>query len=372
MNRPPRILLISSDEFSGVRPALMAAFQRAGCDVVYVRQSLRELGYRRYWHLMRMTLDALLQYGGSARAMMERTRSAFIARSRACKAIVDRHPDTDVVLLIAANYNNYWGDNRPSAKQFVIYTDHMNLISKALPDHGFALEERRTAPQWNELEGEILRAQDHVFVMGSHVKTAITSAYGISEARISAVGAGPGLDLDIERDGGLRDYTSRRILFVGKLAEKKGLGVLIKALPRVRAVFPDTELHTVAGRHASGPGIVLHEQLPATELKELFYRSTIFAMPAFKEPLGLVFLEAMWSKLACISTTTGPMPELIMDGDNGYLVERGDHEALADRIIALLSDPERTRRMGERGYERAKEYWHWDLVAQRMLRVLQR
>jgi hypothetical protein len=139
MNRPPRILLISSDEFSGVRPALMAAFQRAGCDVVYVRQSLRELGYRRYWHLMRMTLDALLQYGGSARAMMERTRSAFIARSRACKAIVDRHPDTDVVLLIAANYNNYWGDNRPSAKQFVIYTNYMNLISKALPDHGFAL-----------------------------------------------------------------------------------------------------------------------------------------------------------------------------------------------------------------------------------------
>jgi len=349
----------------------MAAFQRAGCDVVFVRQSLRELGYCRYWYLMRMILSALFQYGGRARNMLERTRSAFIARSRVCKAIVDQHPDADVVLLIAANCNNYWGDDRPSGKRFVIYTDHMNLISKALPDHGFALEERKTAPEWNELERRILQSQDHIFVMGSHVKAAIASAYGIPAAKITAVGAGPGLDLDVERDGGMKDHANHGILFVGKLAEKKGLGVLIKALPKVRAVFPDAELHVVTPVRTSGPGVVFHGSLSTPELKALFYRSTVFAMPAFKEPLGLVFLEAMWSKLACIGTTTGSMPELITDGDSGYLVECGDHEALADRIIALLRDPERTRLMGERGYQRAKEYWHWDLVVQRMLRVLE-
>jgi glycosyltransferase involved in cell wall biosynthesis len=81
-------------------------------------------------------------------------------------------------------------------------------------------------------------------------------------------------------------------------------------------------------------------------------------MSSSQKCLRPVFLEAMWSKFACIGTTTGAMPELITGGNTGYLVECGDHEALAGRIIALLSDPERTIRLGKRGYQRTKEYWH--------------
>jgi glycosyltransferase involved in cell wall biosynthesis len=371
VNRPD-ILLISTDEFSGVRPALMAALQRAGWRVVYVRQRLGELGWVKYWFRLQVTASALFYYGRRAGPMMWRTPSAFAACSRACRAIVDRHPSAGIVILIAANFDNYWGVRRPPGKLFCVYTDYMNLLSKALPDHGFPLDERNTLPVWNQLERRILHGQDHIFVMGAHVKPAIVAHYGISEDKVTVVGAGPGLDLDIERDQIQKDYGARRILFVGKLPGKKGLGILIKAFCRVRAVLPDAELHVVTGEPVSGPGIVFHGSTSAAELKALFYSASVFTLPAFKEPLGLVYLEAMLAKCACIGTSTGSMPEIIEEGVTGYLVTPGDDTALAERIIVLLSDPERTRSMAELAYRRARDYWCWDEVVQRMQRVWSR
>jgi glycosyltransferase involved in cell wall biosynthesis len=61
------------------------------------------------------------------------------------------------------------------------------------------------------------------------------------------------------------------------------------------------------------------------------------------------------------------MPEIIRDGETGYLVEPGDSAALADRLLGLLADPLKTRSMGEDGYAAARAYWHWDAVVGRML-----
>jgi glycosyltransferase involved in cell wall biosynthesis len=362
----PRILLISADEFSGVRPALMAALERSGCEVIYRRQTLRELGVLRYWYAMRMIVSAHWVYRGAARLMMERTRAAFVARSRVNTSLLERHAETDVVILIAANsgYALPIPSRRP---RLVVYTDYGNLLSKALQDHGFALDECRTHPLWNALERDALLIQDRVFVMGKHVKPAIEMSYGVPPEKVTAVGAGPGLDVDIERDGGVKEHLNRSILFVGKLAAVKGLGVLLQAFALVRNTYLDAVLHVVTGNPVTAPGVVSHGKLEAGGLKELFYSCGIFAMPAFKEPLGLVFLEAMWSKCACVGTTTGSMPEFIQDGITGYLVEPGDAGTLAQRLMALLSDPTKTRLMGERGYAAAKNYWNWDAVVQRML-----
>jgi glycosyltransferase involved in cell wall biosynthesis len=173
--------------------------------------------------------------------------------------------------------------------------------------------------------------------------------------------------VDIERDRGMKDPSNRSILFVGKLAKVKGLEVLLQAFARVRAAYPDAVLHVVTGNPVAAPGVVFHGKLSERELKDLFYACNVFTMPAFKEPLGLVFLEAMWSKCACIGTYTGSMPEMIRDGETGYLVEPGDSAALADRLLVLLADPLKTRSMGEGGYAAARAYWHWDAVVGRML-----
>jgi glycosyltransferase involved in cell wall biosynthesis len=146
----------------------------------------------------------------------------------------------------------------------------------------------------------------------------------------------------------------------------KGLAILLQAFAQVRCAYPEATLHVVTPGAVAAPGVVAHSQLTEGELKNLFYSCSIFAMPAFKEPLGLVFVEAMWSKCACVGTTTGSMPELIEDGVTGFLVEPGDVGALADRLMSMLADPEKTRSMGERGYAAAQGYWNWDAVVKRM------
>jgi glycosyltransferase involved in cell wall biosynthesis len=364
-----KVLLISEGEFSGVRPALMAALERSGCEVIYRRQSLRELGLLRYWYGLWMVANAFIVYRGDALRFIERTSIAYRARSRVSRTLISRYPGIDLVLQIAAN-SVARQDTRPPRTKFAVYTDYMNLLSKALPDYGFALEERSVHAMWNVLERQTLLAQDHVFVMGSHVKPAIEAAYELAPERITVVGAGPGLDLDIERDGRTKDFANRSILFVGKQPEKKGLRVLLKAFAQVRERFPDAVLHVVTGKRVSAPGVVFHGRVTESQLRDLFYASSIFTLPAFKEPLGLVYLEAMWSKTACVGTNTGSMPELIQDGESGYLVEPGDHAALAQRLIALLENPDRTKQMAENGYAAARRYWHWDLVVQRMLNGL--
>ncbi len=365
--RKRRLLLISADEFSGVRPALQAALERAGCEVLYRRQTLRELGLLRYGYASWMLVSALVVYGRAARVMMQRTRAAFVARSKVNTILVNQHAAADAAILITAN-SGYLSSIASRRPQLAIYTDYGNLMSKTLQGGGFALDERKTYPLWNELERRTLGMQDCVFVMGKHVKPALEAAYGISHEKVMAVGAGPGLDVDIERDRGIKDPSNRSILFVGKLPKVKGLEVLLQAFVQVRATYPDAALHVVTGTPmAAAPGVVFHGKLSERELKDLFYTCNVFTMPAFKEPLGLVFLEAMWSKCACIGTNTGSMPEMIREGETGWLVEPGDSDALANRLMELLSDPAKTRSMGERGYATATAYWRWDAVVERML-----
>ncbi len=368
MSAKPTVLLISQNEFSGVVPALAAALVRSGCRVIEEQQSLRVLGpVQRALYGVWMTVSARLHYGRDAALMADRTRAAFVARSRANKELVDRHPEATLVLQITANFDTYRGP-RPAGKRFVIYTDHMNLMSKHLPaTPGFVLHERKPAPEWNRIEHEILHAQDHIVVMGSHVKPAIEALYDMPPSRVTVIGTGPGNDLDIVRDGGTKDASGKSILFVGKLAGVKGLGVLLEAFELVRAQVPDAVLHVVTRREVSAPGVVHHGAIDAAQLKKLFYSASIFSMPAYKEPLGLVYLEAMLAGCACVGTDTGAMPELIRDGETGYVVPVGDSAALAARLVAMLQDPARTRLMGERGYESVREYWDWDAVVGRLL-----
>jgi glycosyltransferase involved in cell wall biosynthesis len=148
------------------------------------------------------------------------------------------------------------------------------------------------------------------------------------------------------------------------------LEVLLQAFAVARGRYPDAVLHVVTGSSvAPAPGVVFHRELDARAMKRLFYASNIFVMPSFKEPLGLVFLEAMWSKCACIGTRTGSMPEFIDEGVTGYLVEPGDVAALSQRLMDLLGDAAGTRVMGEKGYLQARSYWNWDATVGRMLRV---
>jgi glycosyltransferase involved in cell wall biosynthesis len=187
-------------------------------------------------------------------------------------------------------------------------------------------------------------------------------------------------DPDQRRDG---------VLFVGRLTPHKGIDRLIRALPEgARLTVAGTGGHDprpperdyplllrdlAAGRDVAFPGAV-----PDTALPVLHRAAAVFALPTVKvdcygrhfaisELLGLSVLEAMASGTPVVASRLDGLPEVVRDGETGFLVTPGDVDELRDRLAQLLGDRALAARMGRRGRELLLEQFTWEACAQRCL-----
>ena len=187
------------------------------------------------------------------------------------------------------------------------------------------------------------------------------------------------------------DPTRRTVVFVGRITRQKGLPYF----PRAARLLPDdVQLVLCAGApdtpeiaaeveglvaelRATRSGVVLiSEMLPQPEVAAILSAAQVFITPSVYEPLGIVNLEAMALGLPVVGTATGGIPDVIVDGETGYLVpieqvQDGtgtplDPETferdMADRLVRVLDDPELGRRMGEAGLVRAREHFSWEAI----------
>lgn len=95
---------------------------------------------------------------------------------------------------------------------------------------------------------------------------------------------------------------------------------------------------------------------PEGDLPALYRLATVFATASELETLGAVVLEAMASGVPVVAFQATCIPELVEDSVNGYLIQPGDEGAMSDRMVALLSSPERALEMGRAGRELVKEH----------------
>ncbi|MGI8718619.1 MAG: glycosyltransferase, partial [Lapillicoccus sp.] len=131
-------------------------------------------------------------------------------------------------------------------------------------------------------------------------------------------------------------------------------------------------------------GVVwIPEMLPRAEVVALLSAATVFACPSVYEPLGIVNLEAMACELPVVATATGGIPEVVVDGQTGWLVpieQVGDGSGspvdperfvtdLAAALTDAVGDLERAARFGRSGRERAIGHFSWDTIGERTLAV---
>ncbi len=152
---------------------------------------------------------------------------------------------------------------------------------------------------------------------------------------------------------------------VARLDPMKGHKYLLRAAKEVIKVLPETKFLIV------GDGVerkVLEDMAVDMGIKEhiiftgwrkdipnVLSGIDIFVLPSLKEGLGLAILEAMAAKKAVIAADVGGIREVVEDGVTGVLVSTPDDiEGLASAIIRLLSNPEESRAMGLKGYERVR------------------
>jgi alpha-maltose-1-phosphate synthase len=204
----------------------------------------------------------------------------------------------------------------------------------------------------------------------------------------------PGTDV-LEKYGVDPDRPS--VVFVGRITRQKGVPYLVDAALAfdesaqlvLCAGAPDTPeiAEEVASkverlREQRGNVIWLDQMLPKREVIQLLSHATVFACPSIYEPLGIVNLEAMACEAAVVATATGGIVEVVVDGETGLLVpfETADGDitprdpegfvaGIAERVNALVRDPERARAMGRAGRARVVSEFDWASIARQTSEV---
>jgi N-acetyl-alpha-D-glucosaminyl L-malate synthase BshA len=90
-------------------------------------------------------------------------------------------------------------------------------------------------------------------------------------------------------------------------------------------------------------------------VEEVVSAGHVFLLPSESESFGMAALEALASELPVIATCSGGLPEVVVDGETGYLLPVGDVEGMAARAIELLSDESLRQKMGREGRAMATE-----------------
>ena len=176
------------------------------------------------------------------------------------------------------------------------------------------------------------------------------------------------------------------ILGVGRLILLKGINYLIEAMPLVLESVPDARL-IICGdgperknleelisimhvtQNVSFKGNIPHERLPD------YYRdSAVFVLPSIvdngaTEALGVVLLEAMACGTAIVGSNVGGIPDIIINGENGLLVEQKNAQDLAHKIIALLLNDELRYKLSKNGLETVRERFSWEAIGERFSKL---
>jgi glycosyltransferase involved in cell wall biosynthesis len=182
----------------------------------------------------------------------------------------------------------------------------------------------------------------------------------------------------LERHGVREPYA----LFVARISEQKGIFQLLEAareLPEgvqlvLCASSPDTpELLARLQAAVSGRPQIhwINAMLPVEEVVQIYSHAAVFVCPSIYEPFGIINLEAMACGTPVVASRVGGIPEVVLDGETGWLVEPGDSGALARALRTALADPQRARRMGEAGRRRVEAHFSWDRIAALTMDVYQ-
>lgn len=252
-------------------------------------------------------------------------------------------------------------------RPYVVYTDSTHALNQRHRFGGDPTPGRR-GERLRARERDVARGAAHLFTMSAFARASLMDDYGVDGERITVVGAG--VNVEVAPDPHPRDRP--RAILVGIELERKGGLEVLAAWPRVRAAVPDAELVIVGPRQRREvEGVRWYGRTPPAEVSRLYGSATVFVCPTLWDPWGLVYHEAMAHALPCIGTDRFAVPEIIDAGATGLLVAPRDPGAVADALIALLSDPARARRMGEEARRRVAADATWDAVARRMLPQLE-
>jgi glycogen synthase len=245
---------------------------------------------------------------------------------------------------------------------------------------------------------------DGVIAVSSSMKEDVQELYGVPDERIRVIYNGidpdqyrPRPDPEVLRRYGI-DPDVPFVLFVGRITRQKGILHLVRALPHLDADgplqvvlcagAPDTdeiaaEMETAvaeAKADADADIIWIPKMMPKDDVIALYSEAAVFVCPSVYEPFGIINLEAMACETPVVASAVGGIPEIVVPGETGLLVdfeatadgaEPADPDGFARDLAAavndLLGDSSRLETMGQASRRRVEEHFTWSRIAEQTL-----
>lgn len=252
---------------------------------------------------------------------------------------------------------------------------------------------------WMEKTG--IENADGVIAVSQATRDDVLAHFDVDPARIHVIHNG--IDPDEYKYTPATDALVKRgvdpdkpfVLFVGRITRQKGIIHLVNAIPDIDpslqvvllAGAPDTEeigremQERVAAVSKDRPGVIwVEEMLPRPEVIQFYSHAAVFCCPSVYEPFGIINLEAMACETAVVASAIGGIPEVVVPGETGLLVDlplkpgtfepvdpqRYAHD-LATAINEVALDPATRERFGKNGRQRVLDHFSWDAIAEKTL-----
>jgi phosphatidylinositol alpha-1,6-mannosyltransferase len=258
--------------------------------------------------------------------------------------------------------------------------------------HGMDLLEPARSGRYRFLMSRTLRRADNVLANSRYTAE---MAHKLGARKDSVIVVPPGIDPDQFSPGEPDQALLSRycippgtpvLLSLGRLVERKGFDLVIRALPSVLRVNP-AAVYLIVG---DGPDrnrlsdlaltvgiankVCFAGEIPESERCAHYRLAKVFVMPSRVLPergdvegFGIVFMEAACCEVPSVGGRSGGIPDAIEDGVTGYLADPFGPADIADKINFLLSNEEQRQKMGRAARQRASTMFDWPSVISRYL-----
>ncbi len=209
----------------------------------------------------------------------------------------------------------------------------------------------------------VLQGADVVVAVSRHLKR---EAEALGAERVKVIYNG--VEVPAEAEGEREPI----VLFVGSLVRQKGVDVLLRAFRRVKERIPKARLVIVGDgqqrakleKMCKKMGLKdVHFEGTKSELSGYYSKAKVLALPSRAEGFGLVALEAMAHGTPVVASEVGGIPEVVADGETGFLVKPEDADALAEALTEVLRNRKLWERLSSASRRRAAEF-SWDAAAE--------
>jgi len=229
------------------------------------------------------------------------------------------------------------------------------------------------------LERWLARITDALVAVSPEVRDELV-AFGVAPAsKFRVIRLGIELDERLDRDGAARAET-RRVMgigderfvvgWIGRMTAVKRTDIVLRSFSRLKDEGVDAVLCMVG----DGPdrrsvedlagelGVMRDSLFPGyqEDVGPFFAAFDVFVLPSGNEGTPVTAIEALASGCPVVATRVGGVPDVVTDGEDGFLVEPGDVEELAARLAQLANDPDLRGRMGAAGRERMRSRYAVD------------